>query len=220
MAEQAQTAETDEQARERRRREHLALLLALLIATTRDSLHRLAEDLGAGAITVTHLGAMMLAVLGDAHAHAAYIGRQWAGVTDPFGYGDLHWGQLAAAGQQPFVAQLQADLHAGKLSPAQLKARLSLYAVRCLGTAQESWRLTLPPEELLWWDPDPRAKHCHSGRFGSCPELADSSPRPASEWPTDPGAGDTECLGNCRCSWRRESGDTGPMPAAEADETV
>jgi hypothetical protein len=50
--------------------------------------------------------------------------------------------------------------------------------------------------QLLEWDDVGDEQVCED-----CLSLASMPPMPLSEWPTSPGAGDTECSVGCRCSW-------------------
>jgi hypothetical protein len=50
--------------------------------------------------------------------------------------------------------------------------------------------------DLLEWDNEGDDKVCES-----CDALGSMDPMPLSEWPTTPGAGDTDCNVGCRCSF-------------------
>lgn len=195
-----------------KRRKALLLLLLLLLSGTEGQIDDLVDSLAAAAISPQTLADQAYALLIPAHAHAAYVGRMLAGNTQPFGGLDQAFGQAAADEQRPFLTAFAGDLlsdryrepDSGAWRVAAIKGRAALYARRLLGTANETWALSLPEGALIWWHLEPEADHCDE-----CPVLADNSPYAVQDLPAYPGDGKTACTTNCRC-WLSSDAGNGP----------
>lgn len=208
----------DEQTRQEQEAALLALFL-LLRSETEAKLRALVTSLVAGTLTPAEFGTAFLTILEDAHAQAGYLGRQLAGVDDPFGDDDTAFGQVQAAAEDAFLQSFVADLEAGRyrngdgeLSEKAIAARAAMYAYALLGSANEAWVMSLPPTTtLIYWHLGD-SEHCPD-----CPDLETGSPYTPETLPTYPGAGDTECGGRCRCWLSSGSGYTG-FNLSEAEE--
>ena len=208
-------AETRTEEGRRKRDELLLALLLLLLADTREAVDGHVEDLLAGRMTPEQFGAAMLGTLVGAHGHAAYLGRNKAGLRQAFGAGDALFGKLAAQEQAEYLDGFVRDVAGGRytaddggLEGGQVRARAQLYPNALWGTANDAWRVSLAPDTVVHWDLGDAEQHCDDGVYGSCPELAAASPYTAGTLPTVPGRGDTACHGNCTCGLRTEDGFT------------
>jgi hypothetical protein len=198
-----------------------ALLAAFLDLRTgtEAELRALVTQLVAGELTPAAFGEQFLTILQGAHAQAGYLGRQLAGVLDPFGEDDTAFGVAQAAAEAAFLNGFVADLEAGRyrnaageLSEKAIAARAAMYAYSLLGSVNEAWVMTMPPETtLIYWHLGD-SEHCPD-----CPDLETGSPYTPESLPTVPGAGDTECGGRCRCWLSTGSGYTG-LNLSEAEE--
>lgn len=206
-------AEETEEERKQRRRDECLLLFWLLFQDTEASLFRDVDDLVIGTLNPNTWGRSVAATLLGAHSHAAYIGRRLAGSNVPFGQTDLDFGASIMDQQQPFLEGFISDLWGGRytegdagfglapLLPAPVKRRVQMYAVRLRGTGNEAWTVMLPNDTAIYWDMLEGEDHCEN-----CPELQASSPYTPLSIPTFPGAGDTQCMFNCKCSLHTEYG--------------
>ncbi|OGF05248.1 MAG: hypothetical protein A2W00_04685 [Candidatus Eisenbacteria bacterium RBG_16_71_46] len=194
-----------------------AQLIALIEAGGASVLDFLGAD-AAGSMSVSEFGDFMRTLLSEAHAQAAYLGRSLAGSAAAFGEADLLFGASVMAEQESYLASFLADIESGKytledgtLNLARIGRRAEMYVDRLLGTANEAWVRTLPPETVLWWKLSV-VDHC-----ADCPVLADGSPYTAATVPGFPGDASTACRTNCKCWLERETGETGfKLPQEES----
>lgn len=219
MASAVTADDTTEETRKRRDRELLLALFLLLVSDCNHELTAYCSQYLAGTISLVRLQEMLTTHLTSAHAHAAYLGRRLAGNRQPFSQHDQQFGAWVMYGQVRFLQGLIGDLRAGRYGErtasetpdtteatvavsAALSARLSLYAIRLRGTANEAWTLSLPPDTLLDWVlGEPETHHCQT-----CPERAASGPYLASRISFWPGDGTSECGVRCLCEWQIAGG--------------
>jgi hypothetical protein len=71
---------------------------------------------------------------------------------------------------------------------------MRMYADRLLGTASETFVLSLDDDALIHWRLGAPEKSC-----SDCPRLARNGPYTKASLPTTPSAGATQCLTNCNC---------------------
>ena len=104
----------------------------------------------------------------------------------------------------------------GALIPGSLDSRTDLYVGKMRGSANEGFADASSGDSEFDWDLG-NAEHCDT-----CPEIAAMSPYTWDTLWTTPGAGDCECLGNCKCSLVRRDGMTGfgrvDFEGSEADD--
>lgn len=201
---QADLGVDDERAQEAedRRRKALLLLLLLLLSDTEARCMDLARDMSRGDATPQQFGGAMYGLLVQAHGMAAYLGRMLGGAAGPMTPADAVFGRTVADEQRPYLdGFVQAQYQPSQPGEDANAARAALYARGLYATANEAWRLTLEPGERVWWVLGPNENHCRQ-----CPAIAAGSPYTAETLPTVPGSGDTDCLGNCKCSLERAPG--------------
>lgn len=162
------------------------------VSATFGTLDTLTEQLYDGSITVqqwqtavaselkdAHLAQAMFAKGGRANMTAADFGRVGGVLRDEYRYLD-GFAQAIANGRQ---------------SRAQALARIKQYGK---ATQQSYWReYALASRGNIIWQLNP-AEHCED-----CIELAAGGPYTAETLPTYPGAGETQCRGNCNCTLER-----------------
>jgi hypothetical protein len=172
------------------------------------------ESLAAGKIGAPEWAGIMLDALAEAHAQAAFLGRQRAGDRAPFDQDDTRFGQLTAQEEWPFLEGFARDLEAGRytsffgsLDVAAIDRRAQMYVARTFGTANEA--LGLADGGDLWWilGEGPGLVHC-----SQCPALAAGSPYRPGELHVWPLGNSTPCYQNCRCEIRTASGLRGFSP--------
>ena len=132
-------------------------------------------------LKAAHLAQSMFAVGGKANLTPVNYGRVGGVLADEY----------------RFLNQFAQDIGAGQVSRAQALARVKQYG---RATQQAFWRefaQATPDTEVIYWELN-IAEHC-----SDCIDLATNSPYTAETIPTFPGAGETECRGNCKCNLRR-----------------
>jgi hypothetical protein len=142
------------------------------------------------------------ALLSNFHARASHLGRQAsAGSAIGASDADVWLGDLAAWKELPYLHKFDAWLRSGTEGrEKQIEARSRLYTGKLRGTANEAYFEDQPPMKVKWVLGSIE-NHCQS-----CIELAAGGPYDSRNVPTYPGAGDTECGGNCDCSLEPEGG--------------
>ncbi len=183
-------------------------------AQARNLAHRLAE----GALTPLDFGHAMADLLTQAHTQAVVLGRWHAGDHALEEADDRRFALSVMEGTEDrpgqfdylagFVDDLAGDRYRdedGRLQEAAVARRAASYSAALLGTANEVWGLTLPPEVLYSW-----ILGAHDeANCSDCPELAARGPWTAAEMPTWPGLCETQCLWNCRCHATASTGEAG-----------
>lgn len=94
--------------------------------------------------------------------------------------------------QYQHLSRFAEELASGQISEAQALARIQQYGTASQQSYWTEYAQTI--EKLINWILHP-AEHC-----GDCLGLAAGGPYTVATLPTYPGAGDTECRGNCQCS--------------------
>lgn len=160
------------------------------------------------------LGAEAVALLADAHAHAAYLGRRLAGVPGAFGQADIDFGEAIAQEQGLFMSRFVNDIESGKyllesgeLDEKAIQRRADMYVKRLLGTANEAWAAAHPPDAQIAWRLGGTENHCPE-----CPAYAEAGPYRADSLPAHPGDGSTTCGTNCLCYLENTDGEQGFPP--------
>lgn len=184
-----------------------AAFQAWLIAA-RGELHSLLGRYTAGAITIPELQQAVHDLLTETHAGGVAFGRWRAGLMAPLSDADFLAGRAIADEQILYFARFTEALANGDISEAQAAARMDMYAMRVRGTASQAFLESSDSEALFYWILT-AAEHCPD-----CPFLASQNPWLSSELYTTPGAGDTQCLSNCKCVLRREDGAQSHVPFA------
>lgn len=178
-----------------------ALVLAVLARMNRQF-----DRYGAGRIHLEDLHSNLRDVLANGHARAAYLGRSRAGDTSPFDEDDRAFGGHVADGEQAWLEPFMEDVRAGRYGTEELdleaiSRRSAFYALKLRGTALEAWALTMDPETLIYWRTNDESLHCET-----CPYLEAHGPYKASDMPTYPAAGSTDCLTECNCDLETQDG--------------
>lgn len=206
------TVSTEQEKREKARRDALYAFLALLMASATGQLHNLVDEHAAGKLTPQAFGLAAFTILANAHGHAAYAGRQLAGSLLPFGPDDAAYGQLVAQEQRQFLDGFVADLANGRYTDANGKlkdravlARASLYADRLTATADEAFIAASPLNSTWEWVLGPvKEEHCED-----CPIWAAGGPYTLETLPAIPRDGTSQCKSGCHCRLRRGDGVEG-----------
>lgn len=161
----------------------------------------LTTDFAAGKLTADEWGDAFHALLVDGHGDAWRLGSERGGRNttnlQPLAqrYGQ-HYADLELEWFQNFINDMQDGRYLddeGNLKESAVNARARLYAGKLRGTANQAFLDSKGMDESYNWVMT-GIEHCQD-----CPRLAALSPYTASELFTVPGAGDTECLGMCRC---------------------
>lgn len=201
--------QTDEQRKERERREALILLFLMLMDDTQSHLTQTVTAYLTGQSSIHSTARTFTNTLYSAHTQATYYGRRLAGVTAPLGDPDAQFAQTIMQQQSPYITGLMNDLSTvrypltddGEL-PGDLRARIQLYARRLRGTGNEAWTVSLPEDTLIYWHMSAIEDHCET-----CPERADGSPYRAGDLQWTPADGTSECGCNCLCYLETTAGE-------------
>jgi len=179
-----------------------------LYVQTRMILLDLGEQWGEGLLSARSFTEAMDEVLLAAHTRAVVIGRTHGGDDAPEDDDDRRFAEIVVQGEHghlaPFRQQLEAGVYTGADGVRQggrAARRAASYSSRLVGTANEAFFLTLPQDTLLWWECLEDEASCPD-----CPEMEAASPWLISEIPFHVGMNATQCLVNCRCRERTESG--------------
>jgi hypothetical protein len=190
-----------------------------MLRTRQNDLNALIDQLAKGELTPREWADAFDEVLLNGHTQAWAMGRQRAGDLYPMKPSDQMVGIIAKDAEAPFLQGFMQDIIDGRYRDdegewkiGQIKQRASLYVGKMRGTASEAWVKAGPQDEPIKWVML-ALEHCTD-----CPEMAALSPwEPGDLW-AYPGSGDTECLGNCKCVLRRESGaESFRHPSTPAD---
>lgn len=111
----------------------------------------------------------------------------------------VEWGRNGQIlrGEYRYLAGFAQDIFDGKLTVAFAMARARLYTGKSYSRYWDEdrrRRIALGKDQYEQWIDTKDENEC-----GDCPELAALGKVPIGTLPTVPGAGDTACLGNCRC---------------------
>lgn len=162
------------------------------VNATFSELDRLTNQLYSGGITIQQWQIATAQELSDAHlAQSMFAVGGRANMTA------VEWGRVGGtlADEYRYLANFANDIAIGKVSQAQALARIKQYG---RATQQSYWReYANATEGNIHWNLSP-AEHC-----GDCLELANNSPYTAQTLTTYPGAGATQCRGNCQCTLSR-----------------
>lgn len=131
----------------------------------------------------SHLAQAMFAVGGKQNMTQANYGRVGGTLADEYRY----------------LANFAQDIANGKQSEAQALARITQYGQSTQQSYHREYVDATPDNVLIYWRLNP-ADHCND-----CVSLASGSPYKPSELPTVPGAGATQCRGNCKCELERQA---------------
>lgn len=130
-----------------------------------------------------HLAQSIFAVGGKANMTAANYGRVGGVLADEYRY----------------LTRFAQQIANGQISQAQALARIRQYGNATQQSYYREYAQATPDNEVIHWDLNP-AEHC-----GDCLDLNSGSPYTSATLPTVPGAGNTQCRGNCKCTLRREA---------------
>jgi hypothetical protein len=180
-------------------------------AEVQQRMHDLADQLESGDITSDQWADAMDSALLDGHTAAYTLGRQRSGVSGDQNADDEHAGLAAKESQSTFLNSFLQDIDGGKytgedgaLDANAIKNRASQYLGAMRGTANVAFVDHSVDDAEFTWELGATEDHCED-----CPQMADLSPYSKGTLWTTPGAGDTDCLGNCTCSLVRDDGTKG-----------
>lgn len=174
-------------------------------------LHDATRALAAGLLTPGEWAEEAATHLEAAHTQAVVLGRQRAGDLTAEEEDDRTYAAQVMEGQGEYLdgfrEAIEDDdpryLDGKDFRVGPIMSRLELYALATVGTANEAFALT-SGEDLITWNLGAVEHSCPQ-----CPELADGSPYKASELPTVPCGGGTQCGSRCGCYLTREDGVAG-----------
>lgn len=162
------------------------------VSATFDALETMTTRLYRGDITLAQWQTGVAQELKDAHLAQAMFARGGKANMTSVEFGRVG-GTLAD--EYRYLAGFADDIAAGRVSEAQAIARIRQYG---RATRQSYWNeYRLASRGLIAWRLNP-AEHC-----GDCLNLAAGSPYRVDALPTVPGAGSTQCRGNCKCTLER-----------------
>lgn len=163
---------------------------------TFDALESLTQDLYAGRITVPQWQVSIAQELKDAHLAQAMYGAGGRANMTP-----AKWGRVGGnlANEYRFLTNFADEMLNGNVSEAQALARIRQYGI---ATQQSYWNEYADNNEFVRWTLNP-GESC-----GDCVGLASGGIDGnglylSSDLPTVPGAGATQCRGNCNCTLER-----------------
>ena len=208
LLEDAIDPEEDEQ-----RHKHYVATFLFLKANLQDRIAALTDHLADEKLNTRQWAAAFREELTAGHSEAWLIGRRLAGDVQAIGQRDLTGGAEAWARQEEFFAGFLADLENGRYTEADgslkekaFDARAKQYGEAIRGTAHDAFKTAMGTETLAWvlgakdhCKPDPAFPFY-------CVGLSQESPKPANDWKTSPGLGDTPCRGYCSCGFESEDG--------------
>ena len=159
------------------------------VAGTFETLNGITSQYYSGSITLEQWQIAVASELKDAH-----LAESMFAVGGKHNMTAVEYGRVGGtlADEYRFLAGFADDIAAGRVSEAQALDRVRQYGKATQQSFWREWSLTRPG--LIEWRLHP-AEHC-----GDCVELAAGSPYTAETLPTEPGAGDTQCRGNCNCT--------------------
>jgi hypothetical protein len=174
-----------------------------LIQRGKASVRKLANRLASGALTAEGFVDELAALLDDAHAHAALLGRQLGGDFAPFEDDDREFGARVVDEEAEYLFGFQEALQArdpryfdgDSLRVEAVIRRANMYLGRLRSTANESFILTDLEADYAW--EMLATEHCVE-----CPVLASDGPYSGEEllalgkWPGHPSL---PCKFNCGC---------------------
>lgn len=164
------------------------------VAATFNTLDGLTNQLYNGGLTMEQWQVAVASELKDAHLAQSMFSRGGKHNMSAVEYGRVG-GTLAD--EYRYLSAFADDIAAGKVSQAQALARIKQYGKAAQQSYWREYDLATPDDEVIWWVLHP-AEHCDG-----CLTLAFGSPYESGELHTHPGAGDTECKGNCNCTEER-----------------
>lgn len=145
----------------------------------------------------------MDAVLFDGHTRSHLSGQDRAGGLLRAGLART-WGRQVSDDEvywlRGFVDRLESGFYIrdGEFDEAWAKRHWDLYVGKMRGSASRGFLDGSMIDDRFQWRISGVEDHC-----SECPTYASYEPMPASEWPTQPGMGDTPCIGNCKCHFVR-----------------
>jgi hypothetical protein len=166
--------------------------MRLHVAGTFDTLDVLTRRLYNGQLTLAQWQIAVASELKDAH-----LAQSMYAVGGKTNMGAVEFGRVGGtlADEYRFLANFADDIAVGRVSQAQALARIKQYGK---ATQQSYWReFAQASEGQILWVLHP-AEHCVD-----CIALAGDSPFTRNTLPTFPGAGATQCRGNCNCTLER-----------------
>lgn len=159
-------------------------------------LENLTTQLYAGQLSVQQWQIGVAAELKDAHlAQAMYGAGGKANMTQ------ANWGRVGGtlADEYRYLANFAQDISNGSVSEAQALARIVQYGNATQQSYHREYVEGTKENERIYWRLNP-ADHC-----ADCVSLASGSPYAPADLPTVPGAGATQCRGNCKCELERQA---------------
>jgi uncharacterized protein YnzC (UPF0291/DUF896 family) len=107
---------------------------------------------------------------------------------------DQKWLQSAIKQEMGYWNRVLQQVRKGQLSGTQLDKRLDHYMGSTRSVYLSGRTMGTPNVYAIYWVLDRQAEHCDS-----CLYLRDHGPYHRYNLPTTPGAGQSKCLGNCKC---------------------
>jgi hypothetical protein len=189
----------------------------LLVARHDKQFRELAVKL-AGGMSVGEWRDAMEAEIDEMHYQTHLIGQKISGNTSM----DMAWARRVAAQMRDEESQYLNDFAAkiedggyelvdGGLNDDAVYSRQRLYLGKSRGTGNQAFVDASPIGSEWDWILGGIEEHC-----ADCPVLAAGGPYIDETLYTTPGAGDTPCLGNCKCHIKRADGAVGILPIGVA----
>lgn len=165
-------------------------------------LKNLIDELAHGKLDVQLFGDRFHEALVSGHRDAWHLGARLGGrsATDALHAEANLYGQEAADGESEWLDNFLSDIENGRytdeegnLKVSSIQSRSRLYSSKSRASANQGLLDAGAAHEEYEWRMT-ALEHCDD-----CPRMAALSPYRAHELFTTPGAGDTECISNCKC---------------------
>lgn len=184
----------------------------------RDNGAFLRQQVQAGNIGADQFGEEFYNLLRRGHSDAWRLGKNRAGDFTDNPFMDALTGRGVADGEAEFIHGFINRISNGFYQTAEgewkeklFQSHVNLYVQKTRGTANEAFTEASPVEAEFDWVLGAVEKHC-----SDCPYFASLNPWKKDEIVTNPGQGETQCLGHCKCHWRRDDGQTSFKPVSLA----
>lgn len=194
----------------------------LLSISVRTELIKLIKMYARSEISVNELESRFELVLFDGHSRASVIGRNISGDLTPMTGEDRLLASIVLDKDKQYLNKFMNDIREGRytledgvINTIPINQRATMYAAKMRGTMHESFVGASRNGSLFDWI------LIAEDNCDDCPRIAASSPYTKSTLPTFPGAGQTQCVTNCKCVLMRDDGVvTESYPYETVDELV
>lgn len=151
------------------------------------------ESVNAGRATSLDFEAAALHMLREKHFMAAAVGR---GGVDRLTREDIKVLRNTLKSEAGYFRRFMRDVHAGNVSEAQMKSRLSMYSNKIYNSF---WTMRTRANVAAGFKYEQRIVDHAAENCDDCIALAAKGQQPIGTLP-EPGDGSTQCLSNCRCT--------------------